>query len=262
MYNLKDKLLNADDDVSDKTIFNTDVIKQLSGGSEYIRGEKKNQQAVLFLNTAKLMFAGNEVPPTFKNDKAYINRWAIFVCSKIHKPKDKGFIKKKELLASITELDYSIFIKECLDAFRLVYKKGEFTLSKSNQDINRKYQMLSNPLALFIEECTQPEGFEVKSIFLNAYNIWAVKNNARAIDGSNMGRKMKGKFGLGYTDARETLNQGSKISYWEDISLTNEARQEFINKKKSDENSKESKPEALIKVTTSSEKVDPYPEGM
>ena len=251
-YNLKDKLLNADDDVNDKTIFNTDVIKQLTGGSELIRGEKKQQQAVLFRNTCKVMFGGNDLPPVF-NDKAYIKRWILFECLNVHKKTDPNAMRKSELLATITERDYSLFIKECLDAFRGVLERGYFTLSKSNQNINRKYQMLSDPLKVFIDECTEPNGRELKSDFWKAYNAWAVKNETFEIANNALGRKMgDGKLGLGYKDER--VNAGTlKISYLSDISLTDEAREEFVPKNKEAEQSDEDLTEPTIKVVNLSE---------
>ncbi|MCK5342696.1 MAG: hypothetical protein KAR20_04790, partial [Candidatus Heimdallarchaeota archaeon] len=228
-YNLKDKLLNADDDVNDKTIFNTDVIKQLSGGSVLIRGEKKNQQGVMFRNTSKLLFGGNDLPPTFKEDIAYIERWILFVCIYVHKVTDKNAKRKGEILDTITPVDYSLFIKECLDAFRGVLERGYFTLSKSNQDIKHKYQILSNPLGVFIDECTEPTGREEKAIFWKAYNKWAIKNGAAEIPNNKMGEKMgTGKRGLGYEQNKISMDGGLRIKFWEEISLTDEARKEFV----------------------------------
>jgi len=230
-YNLKDKLLNADDDVNDKTIFNTDVIKQLSGGSVLIRGEKKNHQAVLFKNTAKLMFGGNDLPPVFKEETAYIERWIIFECHNVHRVTDKNAKRKGEILDTITPLDYDLFVRECLDAFRGVLERGYFTISKSNQDIKHKYQILSNPLGVFIDECTEPTGREEKAIFWKAYNKWAIKNGAAEIPNNKMGEKMgTGKRGLGYEQNKVVVDNGSgvRIKFWEEISLTDEARKEFV----------------------------------
>jgi len=250
-YNLKDKLLNADDDVNDKTIFNTDIIKQLSGGSNLIRGEKKQQQAVMFKNTAKLLFAGNDLPPVFKDDAAYIERWIIFECCNVHKVTDKNALRKDEILDTITPQDYSAFIKECLDAFRGVLDRGHFTLSKSNQDIKHKYQILSNPLAVFIDECTKPGGQEIKTMFLKAYNNWAEKNNTGVITSSVMGRKMGGKGGLGYESSKDTVNVGVRLHFWDEISLTDEARREFVSEVGEVNQSNEDLKELIIKIDMS-----------
>ena len=221
-FELKDKLLNSCDDVSAKTIFTTDVLKQLTGGGKHILGEKKHAQKSKFRNTTKHVFCGNELPATFNEKEiAYFKRWIIFVCLNVHKLTDADAKKINEIINSISEEEYSAFIKECLDAFRGVMERGYFTLSKSNQDIEHKYRILSNPVGVFIEECTQGTGNIIKSVFLYAYNEWAKENDAIEIDSRSMGKIMGGKNGLGYKDGRETTTSGMQLHVWYEISMLN-----------------------------------------
>lgn len=266
-FELKDKLLNCCDDITDKTIFSTEVVKQLSGGSKHGVGEKKGKQKVKYIQTAKLLFCGNKLPPLFQEeDKAFFIRWIIFVCYTVHRDNDPNAKKINEIIDSISEEEYSAFIKECLDAFKGVLERGHFTLSKSNRDIEYKYRILSNPLGVFIDECTQPIGFEIKTVFLDTYNKWAQKNNAGTMNDRTIGKRMGGKNGLGYKDERETVTTGLKISKWMDISLTDEARKEFVfpEEKTTEEFEQELKdlkvPEIII--NPSDIKVDSTTEGM
>lgn len=228
-YNLKDKLLCYDDDIGSNTIYKPETLKTLTGGSDLMRGEKKGQQTILFKSTSKLLYGGNQLPDNFQHsDMAWFKRWILFECTNVHSDDDPNTKKLKEIIDSISEEEYSAFIKECLDAFREVLNRGHFTLSQSNKDIKRTYLILSNPLAVFIDECTKPDSFEVKTTFLNAYNRWAEKNNAEILIPETMGKKMKGKGGLGYGDKKETLSQGVRLYTWEEITLTEEARKEFV----------------------------------
>ncbi|MCG7850699.1 MAG: DUF5906 domain-containing protein [ANME-2 cluster archaeon] len=235
-FELKDKLLNCHDDVSNKTVFNTEMIKELSGGSPHGTAEEKGIQKHTYTKTAKILFCGNNLPQLFfSEDLAYRRRWILFECINVRKASDPGGKTLDELMESISEEDYSAFIKECLDAFREVMDRNEFTLSESNKNVIRTYELLSNPVKVFIDECTAPYGSTPKISFLNVFNNWAVDNEISTTDAGTMGKRMGGKHGLGYQ--REFVEiAGMKMSYWSDISIPENMIKKYGNQEKTDEN--------------------------
>jgi putative DNA primase/helicase len=142
----------------------------LTSGLDSIDGENKYQDSFVFKNTAKLVFSANSLPEA-KPDKAYYRRWQLITFPNNFEggTEDKLLSKK---LQEPNEL--SGFLNLALDALKRLSLKGKFTNSKSIEETQREYELNSNPIAAFMDECIEPgSGSTAGVVLYGIYILWA-----------------------------------------------------------------------------------------
>lgn len=127
------------------TIRKTSMLKKLVGG-DIIAFEKKNKDPFDDFNYAKIMIASNSLPSTDDTSEGFYRRWMI-----IDFPNE--FPEGKDILLSIPEQEYSNLARKVTEILPILIEKGTFTNQGDIFQRKHKYEMASNPLPIFINNC-------------------------------------------------------------------------------------------------------------
>ena len=173
--------------------------KKLTSGLDLIDGENKYQDPFTFKNTTKMVFSANDIPEG-KKDKAYYRRWILirFPNNFEGEKADKSLITKLQ-----TTEELSGFLNLVLDGLKRLRENGKFSNEKSVEATQKEYEFNSNPIAAFMEECTQisDEGCEAIILYLK-YVDWC--NSCGKQHKTNIGFSKK-LNGMGYTSDRVSV---------------------------------------------------------
>lgn len=165
---LSGKIANLADDLPNEALKNTGGLKMLSGESP-LQGEIKYKSPFKFVNSAKLVCACNEVPPTPDDTDAFFARFVlVFFPNQFLEDNPKTDIHLSEKLTTPEELS-GIFNWAIEGADRLM-KNGKFSYSKSVEDVRTQYSRLSNPIKAFSEDCIEDDdGEEDRDVIFQAF---------------------------------------------------------------------------------------------
>ncbi|MBA7496203.1 hypothetical protein ES702_06801 [subsurface metagenome] len=151
------KLINISPEMSYNVLKKTDVIKSLTGG-DLVRGERKFKDEFHFVNYAKLIFIGNEIPYSTDKSFAFYRRMFLIEFPKRFEIKIKAdpFIVDK-----IEEKEFEGLAYQSIKTLKELGKNlFTFTRHKRTDKIMEEYEKLSDPLGTFLEEKIKddPEG--------------------------------------------------------------------------------------------------------
>jgi len=181
--NLFNKLANISSDISYELLKNPNKIKMLSGG-DYINCERKYQNAFPFKNFAKLIFSTNMLPPTNDKSFAYYRRLYLIEFSKQFTGKNAN----KNLLAELTTpQELSGLAWKSIEILLQMKARGwSFTIDPEVEEVMEKYEKLSNPVHMFVEENCEDEidSYIFVSTFYKDFQLWS-KNKGLPILGNN-----------------------------------------------------------------------------
>lgn len=139
------------------------------------------------------------MPPISKGDFAYFRRWILIEFPNTFEGTntDKDLIKKL-----ITPEELSGFLNEALTALKILRDNGEFSYNKTVEDVKIIYQINSNPVAAFAEECVESgHGGISKQIMYEEYEKWCKINDIEPVKNNVFGKLFKE---LEYEDSRES----------------------------------------------------------
>lgn len=139
------KLANISGEMSYSKLYETRIIKDLTGG-ELIMAQKKFGQLFEFRNYAKLIFATNKVPQTIDTTEGFFRRVIIIDFKEIPKNKIDPFLLKK-----LNDDDYEYIVYKGFQALINLYKRGFIFKIEQVENMRQKYSLVSNPLRLFID---------------------------------------------------------------------------------------------------------------
>ena len=150
LIGLYGKALNAGDDIPATYLPESSTFKKLVTG-EPVVAERKGEQPIEFQNTAKLLFAANELPPVSDKSEAFYSR--VIVLPFLH-----DFSIDADADPDIKGRRWS---QEELDAFcwyaieglrRLLRNKGRFTVPQKSREALVDYMEQNDPVLSFIAE--------------------------------------------------------------------------------------------------------------
>lgn len=166
IINLHQKFLNIDSETSEHFINDTAKLKKLTGG-ESRSIDRKYKTSIQLKNSAKLLFATNNVP-TFRDDSsAFQRRLMIIPFNRDFKGKDaeegrKWYTKElQELRKSPEELGK--FAYYCIKQFQELFKEkgysanNPFSMSKTALRLRDETIENNNPAKSFISNCVMLE---------------------------------------------------------------------------------------------------------
>jgi putative DNA primase/helicase len=210
------KRINICGDIPDIKMQKSENFKKLTSGFDLIDGENKYQDPFTFKNTAKLVFSANDIPEG-KKDKAYYRRWIL-----IRFPNNfEGENADKSLSTKLqTSEELSGFLNLALDGLKRVQKNEKFSNEKSIEATQKEYELNSNPIAAFMEECTQISDEDCEGVILYLeYVDWCNSCGKDHISNIGFSRKLKS---LGYDSHRENVrdnNSFSKMTLWDNLKI-------------------------------------------
>ncbi|AHF80188.1 DNA primase family protein [Thermococcus paralvinellae] len=142
------KMVNISDDIPWKAFKSTGLLKMFTSG-DTITAEKKFKNSFEFENRAKFIFAGNVLPRAHDATEAFYRRLLIVILPK-RIPPEKKIPNLDEKIATPEELS-GIFNLALVGLALLLHYNG-FIYAKSPEEVEKLYEKLSNPVAMFVEE--------------------------------------------------------------------------------------------------------------
>ncbi len=146
------KMLNAAGDIPTKPLYDTGVIKRLSG-EDLTTTEKKNGQPFQFLCNAKNFFSANKFPKTTDDTRAFYRRWTIVLFGNRFSAEDGTRVENLSLkLTSEKELAgfFNLLVGHILP---ILMNRSGFTYDRTVDQIEDLYNRLSDSVKIFLEEC-------------------------------------------------------------------------------------------------------------
>lgn len=212
--NLFGKLLNICGDLPDKRIDDDTMFKAITG-KDTIEGERKYEMGFRFKPVTRLVFSANEIPKHMKNDYAYFRRWIIinFLMKFEGKKDDKDLDIKLQ-----TPQELSGLLNYALYALDWLLETKEYYYSKTPDQVGEEYLLKSDPLEMFIKECTTPtDDYVNKTLLYDFYCEWAkLKNIKKILPSNQFGKQMKYK---GFNEIRPYENEEFKPRSFDGICL-------------------------------------------
>jgi P4 family phage/plasmid primase-like protien len=197
------KFANISSELPYTSLTNTNTIKGLCGG-DLIKCNRKFKEPFQFKNSAKLIFAGNELPVVTDKTHAWARRlYIIQFEKKISKPiRDflKGIISPEEL---------SGLAWVCFNRLMEMKARGwQFEIDVDAEKMMELYEDLSNPLMKFIKENLEesPEGYVFKYEFKATFEGWCKSKGFRIWNETELGKFMKAI----YPDGRKVVWVGDE----------------------------------------------------
>ena len=197
--NLYGKLINIHADISDKELSETGMMKLLSG-KDRITVEQKGKPPFEFENFARLIFSANRLPRSRDDTDAWYRRW-VFVTFTRKFGKDPDAVKEadRRILDKLTtESELSGMLNHALKALNGLHERGGFSRNISTEETRKIYTRLSDPVAVFIEDCCMIDqrATVAKSTFFNTYVEFCKVNRQAPIGQAAFTRRINdmGKF--------------------------------------------------------------------
>ena len=191
------KMANITGDSGSGKINNFHKIKQLTGGDK-IMANIKGKPMIDFYNTAKIMFACNNIPRFDDNSDSTFTRLRLVQCfNKISRDDIKDF----NIEEYITEEEMEGLANLALTGLNRLIKRGGFN-KRNIEDVAEEHDLLANIIYRFAEDCIEFEDpifhgtFKVSTKVLhNRYLSWCKEKD---IPGDkplkSFIREFKGKF--------------------------------------------------------------------
>lgn len=164
---LHHKLANIYADLPDKALWRTGTFKMLTG-RDLTTAERKFQHSFTFENYAKLLFSANKVPEAYDDTDAFFRRWLIVVFpNQFVGDKADPYILQK----LTTREELSGLLNLVLPALKRLLERGQFSYSKTTEEIREDYVRKSSPIAAFVMDCLEvdSDAFIVKQELYNAF---------------------------------------------------------------------------------------------
>ncbi len=183
------KLANASPDISNKALERTGIFKALTGGDR-VDAEKKFKDSFGFINTAKLLFSANTLPASEDETYAFFSRWLLISFPHTFEGKKCN----PNILQEITTPgEISGLFNWSIEGLQRLLKNGEFSYSKTVDEVMEQYKVLSDPIYAYCQEylkCEIGSGI-LKSTLRGHYLKWCKENKLPVIPDNILTRRLK-----------------------------------------------------------------------
>lgn len=175
---LKGKLMNSFADINDSYFNSMDIIKSITG-DDYIYGEYKGQDGIMFKNFAKLIFSANALPAFKDKSEGLMRRLILLPMTK--KPKGSGGISLESILNDKEEL--TKILLHAIKSIEGVLKRGEFSITENMEAALKNWFENQDNVSLFVKENCELKAdsrTSIKKLF-DDYKYFCMDNNYKAI---------------------------------------------------------------------------------
>ncbi|MBD3248482.1 hypothetical protein GF336_00365 [Candidatus Woesearchaeota archaeon] len=173
-------------------ISNTATFKSATGG-DAIPVEFKNKGVFNYKNYAKVTISANSLPPTLDKTDSFYRRVNI-----VDFPNQ--FKEKYDVLGSIPDYEFNNLACKCLRLLKELIKEGIFDKEKDIDKKREKYEKLSNPLSVFIEDelDENSDHYISKREFNTKANRWLRDHSHRSLTNKEITKFMKEMYQEGW----------------------------------------------------------------
>jgi P4 family phage/plasmid primase-like protien len=150
-YRLEGKLANINADIEGGKIEETSMFKNMTGGDSF-EVEQKYGDPYDYRNTAKLVFAANEMPEVDTHQDAFFRRWLLVAFpNKFTKAEDDGHPMADPQLEDKLMDEMEGVLNFAVEGFqRLVEQDGQFTNELKTAEVREQWHQYGDPIDQFI----------------------------------------------------------------------------------------------------------------
>ncbi|MBZ9627433.1 phage/plasmid primase, P4 family [Psychroflexus sp. CAK1W] len=199
---IKDKLLNFSSEAGEIGSF--DIFKKLVS-REPVDSRLLYKDVYEIKNYAKLMFNCNDLPKKNEYTNGYFRRYLIIPFEKTIAKKDQD----KRLAQKIINNELSGVLNWIINGMLRLYANKEFTYSEKSQKASDEFELDSDSVKMFLQECQYEKSVDLMSlmdIFLNFKN-YCLSNGYKVCSKITLSKRLKG---LGY----ENIRQSAGMSFY------------------------------------------------
>lgn len=147
---LENKLANIGDDINDKAIKETGMIKKLLTGNSVLV-ERKGQRPFELISSTKHMYSCNSIPRSYDKTDGWYSRF-IYIPFKAKFDRDhKGYDPNIEDKVT-TEEAMSHLLNRALEGFQRLYENGDFTNPSAVQEVLTQYKVDNSTTLSWLED--------------------------------------------------------------------------------------------------------------
>lgn len=147
------RMANIYPDLTDEALHKTGMFKILTGG-DMVTADVKFKDPFSFVNYAKLLFSANKLPEVHDDTDAFFRRWNFVTFPN----KFEGKHADKHLLEKLTtEQEISGLFNWSIEGLKRLLVAGEFTNTKTTDEMREIYQRLASPIKAFVDDCLEME---------------------------------------------------------------------------------------------------------
>lgn len=210
-YSLRDKHLNAFDDLSSEDLSDGGGFKLATGGG-YISAEEKFGDTCEFKSFAKQFFCCNKIPPVKdNNDPAYFDRWIIFKFDNIPEKLDPYLFDKMT-----TQDELSGILNWALEGLERLEANAKFSYTKSPDQIKIIMERSGNPLGPFVQDVLMKDetGEISKEDLYEVYCEYMKDKDLPRLSKEQLGRRLPdlARFVVAKRDSKERFWSGLKLA--------------------------------------------------
>lgn len=187
MAELEGILLNIVTDVNTKKIYNTGILKAISGSDDLMSHRKFVQMRMPFDNTCKLLLACNTVAESTDDTVGWWRRWMLYALTRtfLGRNKDANLIKK---LAVRGELEGLLML--ALNGLMRLRWRGGF-VDEPVEVVREKWMLESDPLGKFLLSRCEMKGEVARTMLLGAFNEFRHNNNMNNVSETYLTQHLK-----------------------------------------------------------------------
>lgn len=172
------KMVNIGDDSAQSLLENTAIFKKLVTGDS-ITIERKHQLPFKFVNSAKLLFALNALPPTLDKSDGFFRRCIIVPFNARFSPKDKDY--DMNLIDKVTTADArSYLFSLALEGLKKLLEDRHFIETDEINDARDHYELSNNNVLMWLT-VTEAE-FPTLTDAYSSYVAFCAKNNYKPVN--------------------------------------------------------------------------------
>lgn len=225
---LHGKLANIAGDLSRASIQHSGAFKELTG-RDTIQAARKYLPRIQFVNYAKMVFGGNEIPRTNDMTLAFFDRWILIEFPYTFLPQDKIKLLSKEerenvkprnpqIIEEITnDNELSGFLNWALEGYARLTQNEDFTYSSTSEQVRTAWIRKSDSFLAFCQGYVREDynGEVSKSALRQAYQRYCRENHLRGASDRDIKKTLAENYGAtdgrSSSEGRETIWTGIKL---------------------------------------------------
>lgn len=195
---LNGTLANIGDDIDDKYVGRTGVLKKVISGSK-VQAQKKGQDPFKLKPYSKFLFSANEIPRFKDKTGAVLDRLVIIPFKAIFTKQDPDFdpyIKYKLEKAEVME--YLILIG--IEGLKRILENNCFTTTAEIEQELKEFNEQNNPIQLFFDELTEDDIVnKVAKDVYTRYSLWCTESGLKELGYLEFTKMVKKTFNVEIT---------------------------------------------------------------
>ena len=142
-------MANIGDDSGQSLLENTAIFKKLVTGDSIVV-ERKHETPFKYSNTAKMLFALNNLPPTTDKSDGFFRRCIIIPFNARFSPSDKDY--DMNLIDKVTTPEArNYLLKLAIEGLQEILSNKQFSESEETMSVKARYEMSNNNVLMWLE---------------------------------------------------------------------------------------------------------------